>query len=431
LKRTRIVTLGAAVAILGAIFPLAVCAQTDQAALLERARAKIIENMERLPKYTCLQTVNRARFEPLRGVQMSGCGDLKGSKPRDLLAWRDRFKLDVTVAQGAEIFSWAGDRQFQSGEVEQIVGGGMTGTGDFGPFLMSIFDRGAGSGAADYQYLGLEKDRGRSLAAYRYRVPLARSNYQIRIGTRPGDLATLEYEGRFWIDAETADIAKMTIEAPDPPRASDTCRVETAIDYRRGQISGSEFLLPLMTVVTLWGTEGTRFENRIEYAGCRKFQSESVFRTEMDGVAGGVAIAKAPVAIPNGVTLKIALRTTIDSGKAFAGDAIEGRLVEAIRGANKQVVAPAGATVHGRIVRFERHYQPSNYFVVGLAFHSIEVGGSEVPLVLAAVARSRREQALAGAVERRQGIGMFVFPSDPLVLDQEFVSEWKTAGRTR
>jgi len=146
--------------LVAAVFPLAVCAEIDHVALLNRARAKIVENIERLPKYTCLQTVHRSRSQLFPAVRIRKCGDIEDSsavnRSQMMLAWTDRFKLEVTVSDGAEIFSWAGARHFQSEEVEKIVGGGMAGTGDFGPFLMSIF----GGSASEYDYLGWSKTRG-------------------------------------------------------------------------------------------------------------------------------------------------------------------------------------------------------------------------------------------------------------------------------
>jgi len=404
--------------IFGAIFPLALCGELDHVALLNQARAKILENIKRLPKYTCLQTVQRFRFEAFPRVRVSSCGyvqDRMKAQPSMKLAWTDRFKLDVTVSEGAEIFSWAGAQQFQSEYVEKIVGGGMTGTGDFGPFLMSIF----GGGASGYDYLGLEQDKGRAFAVYRYRVPISTSHYQIKVGPMPDDMVALAYEGKFWIDPQNAELTRMTIDVPNPARESETCRIETTIDYRQAGIGGSDFLLPRLTVLKMLDMEAHRYENRIEYASCREFKSESVFRTDPEPSAGTSEVSKITVAIPSGKTIKIALRSKIDSESSFAGDAIDGQLLNAVG-----TTVAKGAIVHGRIVRFEHEFAPSNYFVLGLQFHSIELNGSEVPLTLMAVIREKH--ILAGPIERRQGIGMFMFQTGRLMLDQKFVSEWKT-----
>jgi hypothetical protein len=100
------------------------------------------------------------------------------------------------------------------------------------------------------------------------------------VGPRPEDLATVAYEGKFWIDAQSAELSKMTIEVSKPPPESTTCRIETAIDYRQARIRSADFLLPRLTVIKLWDVEGERWENRIEYDSCREFQSESVFRAD-------------------------------------------------------------------------------------------------------------------------------------------------------
>jgi hypothetical protein len=160
-------------AILAAIFPLAMCGEVDLTALLIRARAKIVDNIERLPKYTCVQSVRRYRYQAVPAVRVNGCDFGPAEiEPRLVATGRDQFKLDVTVSQGAEIFSWVGAQRFQTEDVQKIVGGGMTGTGDFGPFLMSVF-----GGSAKYEYLGPEGDKGRAFAVYRYRVSMAVSHY--------------------------------------------------------------------------------------------------------------------------------------------------------------------------------------------------------------------------------------------------------------
>jgi hypothetical protein len=409
--------------ILGAMFPLAVCGEIDPIALLNQARAKIVENIGRLPKYTCVQSVHRSRFEAIPAIQVKDCAYVQDPEiePRLMLSWADRFKLDVTVSEGAEMFSWVGARSFQSKDVDQIVGGGMTGTGDFGPFLISIF---SGKGS-EYRYLGPQQERGRTLAVYSYGVPLAFSGYQVKVGPRPEDTSTMAYEGKFWIDPESAELSRLTIEVPNPPRHARMCRVETTIDYGRTAMGGFDFLLPRLTVLKMWDAEAERSENKIEYSSCREFQTESVFRTDLEPSAGNSATPQKPVAIPPGLTIKIVLRSKIDSDSSFAGDAIEGQLLNAIR-VHGSVLAPAGAIAHGRIVRFERHLQPSSYFEMGLKFDSVEVNGSEVPLILQAVPLSKGDRILADPLETRQGVGIFMFQSDRFTLDRKFVSEWKT-----
>ena len=421
--------LAQAAVLLAAIGAPAFGDEIDGVALLNKARAKILENTRRLPKYTCVQSVQRSRFEEPPAIHVKGCDAVEspGMATRMILFWADRLKLDVTVSAGQEIFSWVGARTFQSGDLEDIIGGGMTGTGDFGPFLMGVFL----TNGTEYRYLGMRPEHGGTLAAYRYRVPVEVSHYQVKTGPKPDDEATMAYEGEFRIDPQTAELIRMTIEVPHPPAEAEICRVETDIEYGRTRIGGADLLLPQATVLKIWDVAAKRHENRIEYSACREFQAESVFRTDVETPAGASAAPAPPVEIPPGRPVRIALGSKIDSDTACAGDAVEGLLANDIRDRSGRVAAPAGSVVRGRIVRFERQYQPSHFFAVGLRFNSIEVNGREISLTLRAFNRSRKNQHLLGPVEKRRGVGMFMFRSDRLLLDRTFVSEWRTAAAGR
>ena len=205
------------------------------------------------------------------------------------------------------------------------------------------------------------------------------------------------------------------------------CRAETTIEYRRVRIGGSDFLLPQSTILKMWDVEAQRSENQTDYGACREFQAESVFRAAPEPLADKSASPQRPVAIPPGLMIRIALRSKIDSESSFAGDAIQGRLQNTLRDPNGGVLAAAGSVVHGRIVRLEKTYhQHSNYFALGLKFDSINVNGIEIPLMLVPAIRPTAYSHLPVPLERRPGVGTFVFPNHRLTLDRKFVSEWTT-----
>ena len=140
--------------LLGTLCSHLIYAQIDNDALLLKARTKVVESIAKLPKYTCVQTIHRSRFDPLYGSRKKGCSHMEqdaGKRQSQWLAWTDQLRLDVTISDGAEIFSWAGAREFQSSDARDIAGNGLTSTGDFGHFLMTIFGN---DGAAAFQYLG-------------------------------------------------------------------------------------------------------------------------------------------------------------------------------------------------------------------------------------------------------------------------------------
>jgi hypothetical protein len=406
-----------------------VCAQIDNDALLLKARAKVVESVRKLPKYTCVQTVRRSRFDPFYGSRKKGCSHLEdaGKRPSVWLAWTDQLRLDVTISEGAEIFSWAGAREFQSSDARDIAGNGLTSTGDFGHFLMTIFGN---SGAAAFQYLGLERDRGQPQAVFQYRVPASGSQYEIRLSSRRGDVATLAYEGKFWIDSENAELRRMTILVTQTPARSKTCRIDTDIEYRRVAIAGSPLLLPQLTLLKLWDSDGSRYENRTTYGTCRAFQSESVLRTDAEPAAAPTAADSAPEtpsSIPPGMLMRIALLSPINGESSFAGDVIEGQLTEPLRFPDGKILAPQGALVRGRIVRLEQNLLPSHYFTLGLRFDTLHVDGHDRPLHLEVITRPGNAFILAGSNEKREGTGLFVFTTDALKVNPGYVSEWITA----
>jgi hypothetical protein len=268
------------------------------------------------------------------------------------------------------------------------------------------------------------------LAVYQYRVPAPSSQYEIRLSSRRGEVATLAYEGKFWIDSENAELRKMTIVAPHTPARSETCRIDTDIEYHSVPIAGSQLLLPQLTLLKLWDSNGSRYENRTTYSACRAFQSESVLRTDSEPDPATTAADQAPEnpsIVPPGIVVRIALLPEINGESSFAGDAIEGQLMEPLRSPDGKILAPQGALVRGRIVRLEQNLQPSHYFTLGLRFETLRVDGHEHPLHLEVITRPGNAFILAGANEKREGTGLFVFSADSLVVKQGFVTEWTTA----
>jgi hypothetical protein len=111
--------------------------------LFKQARPKVLDNAKRMPRYTCVETVDRTQYQPT--INPSTCQSLVAmrrlSPGRGNLAVRDRLRLDVAVVNSGEIFSWAGAGKFESRDVGDIVGGGASGSGEFGGFLMGVFGR--------------------------------------------------------------------------------------------------------------------------------------------------------------------------------------------------------------------------------------------------------------------------------------------------
>jgi hypothetical protein len=98
----------------GLIASVALCAQQtrDPDAVMARARTQLADTVQRLPRYMCLQTVNRSFFRPESLISRSSCDQILAArrtrkKQPELIA-TDRLRLQVAITDsGREIYSWA------------------------------------------------------------------------------------------------------------------------------------------------------------------------------------------------------------------------------------------------------------------------------------------------------------------------------------
>ena len=411
----------------------------DPAALLQRARERIIDNIDHIPNYTCVQAVSRQQFRQIgfmnRRPSCSAILDERAQRTQShlKLASVNRLRLDVALSEGHEIFSWAGDKKFESEDVHQLVGGGMTGTGDFAAFTISIF----ASDSALYEFRGETKVGATTLAEYRYRVSRELSHYTMRGGSH---LATMAYAGTFWIDTGSSDLIRLTVQVDEPPPESGICQVNSTMEYQRMPIGSERFLLPRKSTLSMVDRGGDESLNTIEYSSCRAYSAESTLRFESAAAAseGGSAITP-PAMLPKTRRVSIKLSSIIDSRTAVAGDIVRGVLAKPIRDQNGQTLVPAGAPVVGRLTRMEERWVPSHCFAVGLRFDAVELNGHEIPLTLAALPvagevsdprsqlRPRGSEIGLPPIERRPGVGSFLFGRKaPLILGEKFQSEWET-----
>ena len=64
--------------------------------LFDQVRDKVLDNTRRVPRYTCVQTINRNQYRPQYGRRPSGCEAIIGAREKLLspgyLTWRDRLR---------------------------------------------------------------------------------------------------------------------------------------------------------------------------------------------------------------------------------------------------------------------------------------------------------------------------------------------------
>ncbi len=430
---------------LAAVIQTAAWAQTDDArALLLRVRNNVTATVEKLPKYMCSLTVDRAQYAP-DPIHPLSCDGLLGQqrkgqyKPR--LAETDRLKLDVAIAASDEIYSWVGEDRFDDRDLFlDLVRQGAFQTGGFSIFLASIF-RGD---AAIFSYDGNTVMDGRTLAEFGFAVPRERSNY--RFGNRQQHVIT-GYYGSFFVDPKTGDLVRLVIRTKELPADTGACEAATTLDYGRVRLHDAEFLLPREAQLDILNTNGSAMRNRTVYSSCHEFLGESKMNFDEPAaqsatVAPAEASAPSQLKLPSALPFKLLFTQPIDTATAAAGDRIKAKLASAIRDASSQaVLVPEGSDVTARIVRLEHFPVPPSSVKMLVKLETVSVGGSPLPLTatMNLAPLPRADVSLSGLKQRiplgsldaldDPQIGVFEFPDARMnfVVKRGLESNWTTA----
>ncbi len=387
-------------------------ADPDGDDLLRRVRARVLDDVSRVPRYTCVQTVDRSRYIPVQARKPESCSYVSAAR-KQLLSpgypvWRDRLRLDVAVVKGSEIFSWAGAGRFETGHIDDLVPTGAAGTGEFVSFLHSTF----GGEPDSISFSGL--------SLFNFTVPLAKSHYMFH--GRGGSARAIAYYGSFRVDPEAAEIKRLTIRADQFPADAGVCTLEDSMNYERVKIGNGDFLLPSVAVLDVLNQDGSEFVNETRYSECREYVGESTIHFD-DPVPEEKNVAEAKSApgsaapgplrrglVPPGLRFRIALASPVHAETAAAGDALAGVVLDEVRDPAGALVAAPNDIVRGHILRLEQYTFPAFRWIFAIRFETLQHEGAERPVVL---------QSLDG--------GVFTFrEAGNLTIDRGFQSMWET-----
>ena len=398
----------------------------DANEILARVRQRLLADLERMPRYTCVETVTRNNYPPplLWWHSSRSCAEIVaelGQHERKPKNW-DRLRLDVAIGDQGEILSWVGAPRFEEGTLSELAGKGPLVSGDFGPFLGAIFK------VAAVEFKQERIIDGRHVLEYSYDVPQQLSKYQVFDSSRKNWFITA-YSGTFLLNRDDPDLVQLRIRTADLPPETGKCQAINEVEYGRVPIHGSDVLIPKTTQLWVIGRSGEEAMNRTFYANCREYSSKSVLRfntsATTDSNTSGVPSADLSSAFPPGLNFRWRVVTPIDSDTAAAGDPVEGTLQSSIRDQHGSVLAPTGAHIHGRLVQFS-HF--GGFFALALKFESIELNGATVPFNVALAADDKWSGIrLHGAKssELVPGPAQFFFYRDHLKLTQ-----LESSGRT-
>jgi hypothetical protein len=314
--------------------------------LLSRIKAHARADLEHLPSYTCLETIQR--------FQRSNAAHLRPL---------DTVQLEVFYSDGHEWYGAPGGRTLAERDPANLVASGMIGNGNFGISLNNIL------AGARFTYAGKEERNGRMAEKYGFHFTADPRAFRISV---PGGEAPVGEAGFLWTDAETLELIRLEYNAAEIPPYLPVLSQTSAIDYGRVRIGGRDILLPQRAEEDLLYSKDTESFSHIEYSQCRAFETETTIHfgdaptPQADAAPAPPPAPAAPIPALLKVTLELAAPI---SEKDIVGTLIEAR-VSANVSKNGKLVLPAGAVVHGRIRRLE-HFD-ENTWIIGLEFTEVE-----------------------------------------------------------
>jgi hypothetical protein len=420
----------------------AAAGQPDSTAIMARVLTRVRETTHGLPRYACIETVTRDYYAPVARV-MRACEAVLAARehPTPDLVLRhtstDRLRLEVAMARNGELHSWAGDREFLDGNIDQLVREGPLGSGAFSGFLAAVFEQ----DVKTYRFLRLtpSADR-RNLAQFAFDVPVADSHYKIKMGT---EWKSTAYSGVFEADANEGGLSWLELKTAVLPPAAGACQTTTRIQLGRTAIGAGKFLVTTGARQQFEITDGGRVVNNIEFSGCREYLGESSIRFETDGSSHSEAAVEKkspPADIPPGLRFSLELRNPLDTANGAAGDRFTARLDSAIRNYLGDTFAPRGAAVEGRILRVQTYYGKAPESIFVLRPESVEVRGVKIRLT------ARGDQNYTYAQQKpvtgkQKGTPIYLpwsseihasllrFPGDHAIVPRGYVTHWMTELR--
>ena len=156
-----------------------------------------------------------------------------------------------------------GARQFSSRPLAEFAGQGSISTGQVALLAKHVF-----LGSAQFTYKGESEQEGRQAYLFTYDIPADSSSYRVRSGTAESVVA---FQGSFWVDASTADLLRLEVQAYDIPEKLGLAEVNTTLNYSRVQVDQSEVLLPVTASLQVNAFGAGETLNRSRLTGCQHY----------------------------------------------------------------------------------------------------------------------------------------------------------------
>jgi hypothetical protein len=406
--------LAASLCILSAAALLAQTDLTPETLLLAKIKVRAGENLERLPNYTCLETIERSTRRSSGRFQLL-----------------DVLRMEVAFVGSKELYAWPGSQEFEDRELFEMVGYGAIGNGSFALHARSVFL----SNAPSFTHAGEEIRDERRTVRYDYRVPIGQSGYRLRV--RPAE-GIVGYHGSFWADASTLDLIRLRVITDEIPPHVPILSASETLEYATVKIAGDDFLLPLSSELVLTDLRRSENRNYTRFTRCRQFAGDSVISFD-DAPTSSPAVVnqRTPIQLDDGLEIEMKLETAIEGGVSAVGDAVRAVTVRDVSKKGAAII-PKGALVTGRIVKLRRN-DDAGYvtWAVGVHLTRIEFGNSYAEAHLSLEASQPAAQLpinrlsaariiSRGDVESDPRIGMLYIRGDKGRIPSGFRMHWRT-----
>ena len=175
------------------------------------------------------------------------------------------MRLDVLLTTDRELYSWAGAKKFEEGEIDELVTEGAFGTGPFGSMLLSVLQ------GRDTRFIfeGDASLNGRRLLEYSYTVTADRCRYRVKA---QNNWVITGYTGSILADPESAELVRLSVRTEELPPETRSCETDSELEYGTVRLSNDDYLLPKMTRQRFVMRDGSEGENIITFSACRDFR---------------------------------------------------------------------------------------------------------------------------------------------------------------
>jgi hypothetical protein len=228
----------------------------EQQKVLNEVREYAVNYSKSLPDFICLE-VTRRYYD-------------RNYKPGSDSSWAtlDRVAEKLSYFEQKEKYELIShnDNSLYGKPFEGL--GGAVSRGEFGSLLKEIFDP---ESDAEFHWERWGMLRGKLCHVYRYRVDQPHSKETVDYDNK--DRVTPAYHGLIFVEKGPNVILRVTVD-PEPPASFPIQDIHQVLDYSYVDISGQQFLLPLVSTVTM-RHDNFGNKNDIEFRSYRKYSAEA------------------------------------------------------------------------------------------------------------------------------------------------------------